>query len=170
MRLKIGIVAIVLCTMGLTALIYVIINQADLSSQDLKAQQKDPKDLPRKEHGDFSIKQRPKVSLKPPKALKPSSQDETIIKELAKLSDAELALEHNQMSERIKKENLLLALEERRMSAEEAHKAKALIERFTLLSLESTRRKYLPVEPELKDALFAHRDSLKDIREVLSHY
>jgi hypothetical protein len=97
-----------------------------------------------------------------------SSEDEQIIKSVASLSETDLANELVRLKAHIEKEDLFGQLNRRSLSPENEAKAKKTLERFALLGLEGTRRKYLGIEPELKDAVYAHRESLKEIRELLN--
>ena len=89
---------------------------------------------------------------------------------MAALPDYDLQKEFSSLGERLKKENLFNKLERGELEGPKKAEIKALIERYSLLGLEGTRRRYLPLEPELKDAVFAHRDSLKDIRKLIEKY
>lgn len=97
-------------------------------------------------------------------------EDEKIILDVVELSDHALQEEVSALRKRMEEEKLFGRLELKQMDPQKALETKALLERFTLLGIEQTRRKYLAIEPELKDALYAHRDSLKDIRGLLARY
>jgi hypothetical protein len=171
MKLKMGIFAILLGTGCLTGIMYLAIEA--ISKVDPKAENHSPEEEPELNKKKIIAPRNAntKALLIPkPQNKKALGNDEQIIANLVSLSDAELAREHELLAQKIKNEALVDALERKSLSAEQAILAKASLERFTLLSLEGTRRKYLPVEPELKDALFAHRDSLKDVRQILSRY
>jgi uncharacterized UBP type Zn finger protein len=99
-----------------------------------------------------------------------NSVDQEAIKAAVALSEHDLKQEFETLSIKLKTENLFARLENKLLEGEQKQQAKALIERFTLLALESTRRRYVPIEPELKDPLYAHRDSLKDIRKLVDKY
>jgi len=96
--------------------------------------------------------------------------DRAIIEAVVILSDDLLRQEFTMLGEHLRGQDLFSKLEQGLLDSKQKKQAIKLIERYTLLSLESTRRKYLAIEPELKDPLFAHRDSLKDIREITSKY
>lgn len=101
----------------------------------------------------------------------PIDQNTTsLIQAVAALSEEELGKEFLSLGERLKHENLFNKLEQGELDEHKKAEVKSLIERYTLLGLEGTRRKYLPLEPELKDAVYAHRDSLKDIRQLIDRY
>jgi hypothetical protein len=95
-----------------------------------------------------------------------NKEDEEKIIRIARLSEAELAKEIEALRARIEKEDLFAKLENGNLSLEK--EAKEALERFALLGLEGTRRKYLDIEPHLKDPLSAHRESLKEIRKLLN--
>lgn len=97
-----------------------------------------------------------------------SPEDVKLIKGVAALSDAELKKEAQTLQDLIEKEDLFELLEEGELSKEKEAYAKGVLEKFALLGLEQTRRRYMAAEPELKDAIYAHRESLKEIRELLS--
>jgi len=94
----------------------------------------------------------------------------SMINAIASLSDADLKQEFSVLGERLKKENLFNKLEQGELNEKQKAHAKTLIERYTLLGLEGTRRRYQRLEPELKDAVYAHRDSLKDVRKLIDQY
>ena len=99
----------------------------------------------------------------------PTSDDDVkIINEIASLSDKDLEAQSKELYNQLEEGDLLERLEDGELSDEEAEKAKELLERFALLGLETTRRKYMDIEPELKDPIYAHRESLKEIREFLA--
>jgi hypothetical protein len=89
---------------------------------------------------------------------------------LAALSDEALKEEFSILRTRLYEEELFAKLERKLLNNEQKIAAKALIERFTLLSLESTRRRYMNIEPELQEPLYAHRDSFKDIAKIINKY
>lgn len=96
-----------------------------------------------------------------------SKEDIKKIKEVAKLSDADLSKEISSLKSRVENEDLINKLENKTLPHAQETEVKELLERFALLGLEGTRRKYMDAEPELKDPLYAHKDSLQDIRELL---
>jgi hypothetical protein len=97
-----------------------------------------------------------------------SQEDIKKITAIANLSETELAKETEALKKRIEDEDLFERLESGDLTKEKEIEIKELIERFALLGLEGTRRKYVAIEPELKDAVYAHRESLKEIREFLN--
>lgn len=97
-----------------------------------------------------------------------SAEDIKKINTIASLSDADLRKEMDSLMAKIQEEDLFHQLEEGGLSKEKEAKAKETLEKFALLGLEKTRRKYMEIEPELKDAVYAHRESLKEIREFLN--
>lgn len=167
MKLKLGIFAILFSTLSLLGLIYMVIHKISVNEQKhvISKNSLSKALMPQKELKNTKI---------PLKGLKnnhhESGQEQKIIEELTSLSDLELKNEQEQLSIRITEGNLFSALEQNALNNSEKEEAKSIIERFTLLNLEGTRRQYLPHEPELKNALFAHRDSFKDIRALLSRY
>lgn len=96
-----------------------------------------------------------------------SKEDVQKINSVAKLKEAELKKELMALKERIEKEDLFGQLEERLLPKEKESEVKETLERFALLGLEETRRKYMHIEPELKDPIYALKDSLHEIRELL---
>lgn len=95
-------------------------------------------------------------------------EDIETIKQVANLSEADLNKEIETLRARIESEDLFAKLEDGELKGQDEINAKQMLERFALLGLEGTRRKFMDKEPELKDPLFAHRESLKEIRELLS--
>lgn len=98
-------------------------------------------------------------------ALSPS--DQTLIQSVAAMSEASLNKEIRELKTLLEAEDFVGQLDNPNISQEEARVARDTLERYALLGLEGTRRKYLEIEPELKDPLYAHRDSLADIRKIL---
>ncbi len=116
---------------------------------------------------------RHEAAVIPPIKSKQEAQENpsiSVIQAIASLSEDELKKEFASLGERLKSENLFNKLERGELDEHNKAQAKAQIERYTLLGLEGTRRQYLPLEPELKDAVYAHRDSLKDIRKLIDRY
>jgi hypothetical protein len=187
MKLKITAAIIILSTIGLVGVIDLLLNKtADLSDnnsanlQGNKVGDKnreegavvadDDQDTPPPDDSDEddilsedSMREKPKLS-----STTLSNDDVIKINNVAKLSDAELAAEIETLKKRIEEDEIFDELDEGNLSKEEEVKAKETLERFALLGLEKNRRKFMVVEPELKDALYAHRESLKEIREVLN--
>lgn len=103
--------------------------------------------------------------LEPEPAL--SSEDKEKIQHVAALSDSELLREFETIRSRVEEEDLFGQLESGDLSADQEEETKEVLEQFALLDLEETRRKYMAMDPELRDPLRAHRDSLSDIRALL---
>ena len=168
MKLKFSITAVLSLTCCLLGLIYFAIEKVNpvISPKDIK---KNPQPADNLELFDQTG---PKDKIIPAPVTKEqdNKEDELIIRELASLSDEALREEFVTISQHIKNKNLYVALQKGKLSTKDANEAKELLERSTLLSLEGTRRKYMGIEPELRDALFAHRDSLKDIRQLLNRF
>lgn len=99
-----------------------------------------------------------------------SDEDIKIIEKISSLSAHDLDTELNSLKQRIEKDDVIAQLESGELDAQKTLEAKALLERLALLSMENTRRTYQSTEPELKNPLVAHRESLKEIREMLSEY
>lgn len=104
----------------------------------------------------------------PEQETKLSPEDVQKINQVASLSETDLSRELDTLRARIEEDDLFTKLEDGELSEREETEAKETLERFALLGLEGTRRKYMNAEPELKDALYAHRESLKEIRELLN--
>lgn len=191
MKLKIAILAIVLSTVGLIGVINIIVNKvagfeapgrgAPIAKDTPPAMIHDMAHEARAENADIhqeDYEPEEEEALRAPEAslpkdgrennIKMSDRDEQMIKTVANLSDKELALELEALSKRIEDEEIFEKLDEGDYSPAEAIKAKEVLEKFGLLGLEKNRRKFVAMDPELKDALYAHRDSLKEIREVLN--
>lgn len=99
-----------------------------------------------------------------------SDEDIKIIEKISSLSAHDLDTELNSLKQRIEKDDVIAQLESGELDAQKTLEAKALLERLALLSMENTRRTYQSTEPELKNPLVAHRESLREIREMLSEY
>lgn len=99
-----------------------------------------------------------------------SLEDRQEIEKLAQLSEKDLNTELNALKEKLGKEDLISQLEEGRLNKSQAEQAKKTLERFALLGMEATRRNFASIEPDLKDAISAHQNSIKEIREMLDEY
>jgi hypothetical protein len=97
-----------------------------------------------------------------------SKEDIQKINGIVSLSENDLARELNTLKERIEDEDLFAKLEDGELTGEKQAEAKEVLERFALLGLEGTRRKYMAIEPELKDPIYAYKESLMEIRELLN--
>ena len=157
MKFRLSIAAIFATSLMLFALVYFIVDR--ISQTQNHAAQK-PRPVQK-----FTV-----VQKKPEFNMASDKNTKSLIQAVAALSEKDLGDEFSRLGERLKKENLFNKLEQGTLDALQKAEAKALIERYTLLGLEGTRRKYLPLEPELKDAVYAHRDSLKDIRQLIDQY
>lgn len=191
MKLKIAILAIVLSTVGLIGVINIIVNKVSAFEVPAKGApvakdaspamingkaheaRADGADIHQEEYEpeEDESERMPEASV--PKSggqndNKLSDRDEQLIKAVASLSDKELGLELETLSKRIEDEEIFEKLDEGEYTPAEAIKAKEVLEKFGLLGLEKNRRKFVAIDPDLKDALYAHRDSLKEIREVLN--
>jgi hypothetical protein len=186
MKLKLAIFAILASTISLIGLIYAMINHTGI-----EAKKSDPKEIKSKNNNTNKNSTSSNNFINTNNTLKNelnennleddeyyelndnysmSEQDKKIIDALTSLSDNALNTELSSLKERIEKTDLVTQLESGKLDEAKTLEAKATLERFALLGLEGTRRKYAQIEPELKDAVFAHRDSLKEIREMLSEY
>lgn len=96
-----------------------------------------------------------------------SADDIKKISGVANLSDAELTKELAALKLRIEDEHLFDKFEDGDFVGAKAEEVREILERFALLGLEEHRRKFMGIEPELKNPLFAHKESLKEIRELL---
>lgn len=97
-----------------------------------------------------------------------SQEDIAAINSVANLSDAELSKELDALKTQVRDEDIFEKLDAGELTEQEEKDAKALVERFALLGVEESRRKFMNIEPELKDAIYAHRETLREIRELLS--
>jgi hypothetical protein len=191
MKFKISVIAIILSTAALIGLIKLAVNKTVEINEPPRAQIRKNKehvgkddhkthssfDSAREKTADHEERRRNDPTelisgdAKPATdtdGFKLSKEDEKKINGVASLSEAELAKELDTLKSQIDEEDLFGRLESGDLSAEKVAEAKEMLERFALLGLEGTRRKYLSVEPELKDALYAHGESLKEIRELLN--
>lgn len=185
MKVKIGVGIILASTVLLLAIVYLLVNQVGPKGRPEEANQLEAV-IP-------SSKQNIQVSRKhtsnnindnksatnnninnnntdeEKKGIELDHDDIALIKSVAALSDNDLKKELNDLKDRIEKDELVEKLEQNNWSENEAKAGKKVLERYALLGLEETRREYLNVEPELKDPLVAHRDSLSDIRAMLEN-
>lgn len=190
MKFKISVIAIILSTAALIGLIKLAVIRTSGVDEAPRAQIKDEQPVGKdghKAHSFLNNKHEKSADQKNGRANEPSEpsyddrnpttakdslelskEDEKKINGVASLSEAELTKELDTLKARIDEEDLFSQLESGNLSDEKTAEAKEMLERFALLGLEGTRRKYLGVEPELKDALYAHRESLKEIRELLN--
>ncbi|HXW54028.1 MAG TPA: hypothetical protein VEL47_07990 [Myxococcota bacterium] len=96
-----------------------------------------------------------------------SQEDVKKIKTVVALNDQDLAKQIADLKSRIDKEKIFEKLEDGDFTEQQEKEAKEILEKFALLGLEETRRRFMNMEPELKDPMYAHRESLKEIRELL---
>jgi hypothetical protein len=188
MRLKIGFLLIILATSLAIGLINFTINETSkvIEISNTRAPRNEPKLFETKTHDymssnktpinlDLNKKAEPQDKTSSPKT---GEKDESYKSELspeeiekithiAYLSESELTRELERLKMRIEEDDLINGLENKNLSKEREIETKEILERFALLGLEGTRRKYMEVEPELKDAFYAHRKSLKEIKELL---
>ena len=164
MKLKFGITIITLSTCCVLGLLYTTINRigsADYKSETAKkpAKLEAPKNDPSPEPKRYSHKK-----------TKPSSGDTKIIEEVAAIESGKLGEEIVSLRRDLEEGDIFRKLENGVFDEAQAKLAKAKLERLSLLSIEGTRRKYLSMEPELSDPVYAHRDSLSNIRNLLARY
>lgn len=95
------------------------------------------------------------------------SEDKELIKSIANLSDNDLTMQMKNLKDQAKKEKLVDILNQKNADENLKMQAKKMLEKIALMGLEITRRRFVEQEPELKDPLFAHKDSLREIREAL---
>lgn len=96
-----------------------------------------------------------------------TQEDVQKIDNVVGLSESDLTNEIKALKMRIEEEDLFDKLENGDLPADKQNETKSLLERFALLGLEETRRKYVSVEPELANPYYAHRESLAEIKELL---
>ncbi len=83
------------------------------------------------------------------------------------MNDQDLAKQVAALKHRIDSEEIFEKLEDGDLTEQQEKEVKEILEKFALLGLEETRRKFMHIEPELKDPIYAHRESLREIRELL---
>ncbi|MCA9508855.1 MAG: hypothetical protein KC505_10585 [Myxococcales bacterium] len=184
MKLKFPVFIMLTSTVGIIGGIYLLLNGADISGTTKRTQKTDSENKEKlfnqaknynsvnhpSHEGNFTFKNLSKKINTPKHSIAMSPQDIDYIKKLSSLSAQDLSQELNELKQRIEKSDFVLLLENKKLDATQSKDAKATLERFALLGLEATRRKYADLEPELKDALYAHQDSLREIREMLGQY
>lgn len=95
-------------------------------------------------------------------------QDIEKINGIVKLKDDELIAQIKQVESQLEANDLIDKLEEDSLSPAEKAKAKNLLEHFSMLNFERSRRKHMEKNPKYKDALAAHEQGLRGIRELLA--
>jgi hypothetical protein len=190
MKLRISVILTVLITVAIISAITLIMDRAPSFSPKAhdvpEAKKKD-----KEKNGDASAKHLSKEKIpdrglfiddeqkQPPEIAKDgekeaappvelSEEDIKKIRRIASLSEAELAQEIKALRKRIVDEDLFGQLEEGSLQGEKKAEAKETLERFALLGLEPTRRKFMDKDPELKNPFLAYKDSLREIRELLN--
>lgn len=96
--------------------------------------------------------------------------DKKSIEEVTSLSDDELNQQFNSLKQELEQKDLITQLESGKLDDRGTEEAKKTLERFSLLGLENTRRKFASIEPELGNKENAHRESLREIRSLLNNY
>lgn len=176
MKLRIGILAIMVSTVGLVGLINLAIDHAakEVSAgPDNEHQEDTAKILPKSVKVETKpVRKAEKQTDRGPASLNEgypsmSPEEKTMITEMVKLNDQELVAEMKSLQEKLNQGELWEKYDLGELSDEERLKARQLMERVALLRLENTRRRYKDIEPELKDPFYAHRESIRDIRSIL---
>lgn len=180
MKFKISVVVIILSTVCLIGAVYLMVNKITGVPDDslIGKQRNEPENKSDKNEAVFMdendeddelevVREGLRSEKTENKEINLSDQDRQKIADVVKLTDAQLDQEIEMLKKRIEADEIFDDLEEGNLSKEEEIKAKEILERFALLGLEKNRRKYIDIDPELKDAMYAHRESFKDIREVL---
>ncbi len=191
MKFKLSVILILVATVGLVALLDFIINRVDPihigedssasghkekpkaasknNSQENRAlnnkklvddyEDDEDEDEDEEEENDFVASHAPKADISP--------QDREKINKIVKLKDDELVAQMRQMESQIEADDLIDKLEDGNLSPSEKAKAKDLLENFSMLNFERVRRKQEDKNPKYKNALSAHEEGLKEIRELL---
>lgn len=175
MKLRIGVLAIMVSTVALVGLINLAINHAAnevTRGPDKESPEEMGKVPPNTvNEGKKPVRKAEKSEVKTPvpgeRYPSMSSEEKTIIAEIVKLNDQELIAEMKNIQEKLHEGELLEKYDMGELSFDDKQKARQLMERVALLRLEDTRRRYKDIEPELKDPYYAHRESIRDIRSIL---
>lgn len=180
MKLKFAIFAILASTMCLLGLLYTFMNHTDVATKKDNPKEVKPKTatgLGQPENkNNYAPQEERKINHSPDNESDQnnsdamSDQDIKYIEKISSLNPEELSKELDSLKQQIENTDLISQLENKQLDSKQTQEAKATLERFAILGLEATRRKYENIEPELKDAVLAHRDSLREIREMLSEY
>ncbi len=190
MKLKIGVSAIILSTVAIIGTINFALDRSiapDLSittkadEQPLKLPKPSRNQMPRAATSMHDAPQDEELFVAAPplmledNALGNDAEVEGLTKDdlqkingIINLTENDLVREFDELKNKIEAEDLFARLEDGELSEAEEVKAKETLERFALLGLETTRRKYVAMEPELKDPIYAFKDSLLEIRELLN--
>lgn len=180
MKTKQGVVVILTSTVMLIGLISFLLNNTSFEPNKPKKKTNNQPDLPNLEtpiRNDEMVK-KPKTDLfhtqlkETPDKLQSKKwndkSDSEKILEISSLSESDLKNELELLRSLITKNNFYNGLENNEYSETEEREAKGILEKFALIGLERTRRKFMSIEPELQDPISAHEESLKEIRELLS--
>jgi hypothetical protein len=177
MKLRAGVLLILVSTVALFGAINLLVGHAAKDERVPVGKQEVPaikaKELPTKAN---TPRKRAENTLAPAKKDELSSAqvppmpdaDRQLIAEVAQLPDGELVVQMKTLQERLNDGDLLDRYDQDELSPSEKAQARQLMERVALLGLENTRRRYRKLEPaELENPYFAHRDSLREIRQIL---
>ncbi len=182
MKLKFAIFTILVSTACAIGLIYTLMNHTDVASKNNEIKEVKSEtatnidNTEHKEQNTVSPKKEEKNNSlnnddnDPNNINAMSDQDIKYIEKISSINSEDLSKELESLKQHIEKSDLVTQLENKKLDKRQAEEAKSTLERFAILGLEATRRKYVSIEPELKDAVMAHRDSLREIREMLSEY
>jgi hypothetical protein len=186
MKFKISFISIILVTLALIGLINIVINKISKTKEakpDALSAQKPSDPLPKKteannvgknlnnndeldDDDDDDDEEDLEASLMENK-MEYNNNDKTKILNISELSDDEVVKKLSQLETKISQDSLMDKLDDKNLPFEQKIQLHAILEDYVLLGLEQKRRKYMSLEPNLKDPLLAHKDSLAEIRALL---
>ena len=177
MKMPVGVILIVLSTCFTIGLVYIVVENTEKINARIpnlhaqKSDEKNEENVKREENKQVAVSLKDLMKKEQNEqnqaAIDMSDEDKDLINSIANLDDEQLFSQMKSLRDMAKEQRLGEALELEGSDEKTILHAKKTLERIALMGLESTRRKFVHLEPELKDPLFAHRDSLKEIREAL---
>lgn len=169
MKLKFGFISIILATIALMVLINMAINKISLyDNNDILS--KKPSDIISDEDLDDIDDEEEEKDVQT-LLIKEKNMDkdtDKIIK-VSNLTNEEINHELAHFENIINKENIIDKIDDPFLSFEQKDYLKEVLEEFVLLGLEQKRRRYMNLEPSLRDPLLAHKNSLNEVRLLLKN-
>lgn len=169
MKLKIGFISIILASIALMGLINMTINKVSLSHNDDIFNQKTSDIIPNEDSDDIDDEEEQEDVQALLIKEKNIDKDTNKIIKVSNLSNEEINHELAHFENIINKENMIDKIDDPFLSVEQQDYLKEVLEDFVLLGLEQKRRKYMDLEPSLKDPLLAHKNSLTEVRLLLKN-
>lgn len=173
MKLKFGFIFIILTTVALMILINMAINKISLYDNNDTLSKKPSDIISDEDLDDIDDDIDDEEEEKDVQTLlikeKNIDKDTDKIIKVSNLTNEEINNELDHFENIINKENMIDKIDDPFLSAEQKDYLKEVLEEFVLLGLEQKRRKYMNLEPSLRDPLLAHKNSLNEIRLLLKN-